>query len=53
MYYIIEIQMKKLLKLYLIVLILSSSAFAASDGENKLSKKILKPKLKLKTVLSL
>jgi phospholipid-binding lipoprotein MlaA len=39
MYYIINIQMKKLLKLSLIAIMLSTSAFAASDGDNKLSKK--------------
>ena len=39
MHYIIIIVMKKLLKLSLITLMLSTSAFAASDGENELSKK--------------
>ena len=45
--------MKKLLKLSIIALMLSTSAFAASDGENELLKKIIKLKLKLKTVSSL
>ena len=39
MYYIIKYQMKKLIKLSLVALILSTTAFAASDGENELTKK--------------
>jgi phospholipid-binding lipoprotein MlaA len=39
MYYIINFQMSKLLKLLLLVLMLSTSAFAGSDGENELTKK--------------
>ena len=50
MYYIIKLQMKKLLEIIFIALMLSTSAFSASDGENELTKKILKTKLK--TVLS-
>ena len=48
MYYIIKLQMKKLIKLSLIALILSSSAFAASDGENELKKKNTQTETKIK-----
>ena len=40
--------MKKLLKLSLIALMLSSSAFAASDGENELSKKDNQTEIEIK-----
>ena len=40
--------MKKLLKLSLIALMLSSSSFAASDGENQLSKKNTKTEIEIK-----
>ena len=39
MHYIIKFVMKKLLKLSIIALMLSTSAFAGTDGENELSKK--------------
>jgi phospholipid-binding lipoprotein MlaA len=39
MHYIINNKMKKFLKLSIIALMLSTSAFAGSDGENELSKK--------------
>ena len=39
MYYIFKIQMKKILKLSLLILLISTSAFAGSDGENELSQK--------------
>ena len=39
MHYIIKFVMKKFLKLSIITLMLSTSAFAGTDGENELSKK--------------
>jgi phospholipid-binding lipoprotein MlaA len=40
--------MKKLLKLSMIALMLSTSVFAASDGENKLTKKNTQNKIEIK-----